>query len=84
MQETEHHFLKPRFGPLQEPDENGVRMPPGFTSRIVARSGDKPVESSDYVWHASPDGGGTFSTGDGGWIYVSNSELGGGFGELVL
>ncbi len=63
-----------RLGPLQDPDENGVRLPSGFKSRIVARSGHKPVEQSDYVWHAAPDGGATFAADDGGWVYVSNSE----------
>lgn len=53
-------------------DRNGVRLPAGFSSRIVARSGQKLF---DYRWHAAPDGGATFATGDGGWIYVSNSEL---------
>ncbi|MGB5683814.1 MAG: hypothetical protein WBM47_18335 [Polyangiales bacterium] len=36
------------LGALQDPDENGVRLPVGFTSRIVAQSG-MPVGSSDYV-----------------------------------
>lgn len=57
---------------LLPPDRNGVRLPAGFTSRIVARSGQ---ELFDYRWHAAPDGGATFATPDGGWIYVSNSEL---------
>ena len=47
------------LGPLAEPDENGIMLPPGFQSRIVARSGEKPVSSSDYVWHGAPDGGAT-------------------------
>ncbi|UJP05454.1 MAG: PhoX family protein [Nitrosomonas sp.] len=54
------------------PDQNGIRLPTGFTSRIVAQSGDKLF---NYSWHAAPDGGATFATPDGGWIYVSNSEL---------
>jgi len=57
---------------LMPPDDNGVRLPPGFSSRIVARSGQS---IADYAWHAAPDGGATFATQDGGWIYVSNSEL---------
>ena len=57
---------------LLPPDQNGVRLPPGFTSRIAARSGQKLF---DYRWHAAPDGGATFAAPDGGWIYVSNSEL---------
>ncbi|MGZ0019074.1 alkaline phosphatase PhoX [Nitrosomonas sp. wSCUT-2] len=57
---------------LLPPDQNGVRLPAGFTSRIVARSSQKIFH---YTWHAAPDGGATFATEDGGWIYVSNSEL---------
>ncbi|MBL4711648.1 MAG: DUF839 domain-containing protein, partial [Gammaproteobacteria bacterium] len=30
---------------------------------------------SDYLWHDAPDGGACFVTNDGGWIYVSNSEI---------
>lgn len=69
-----------QLGPLQPPDENGIRLPVGFRSRIVARSGSKPVATADYVWHSAPDGGATFETDDGGWIYVSNSEMEGGQG----
>jgi hypothetical protein len=61
------------LGPLLDPDENGLRLPAGFSSRVIARSGTM-VEASGYVWHNAPDGGGVFTTGDGGWIYVSNSE----------
>jgi secreted PhoX family phosphatase len=61
------------FGPLQAPDANGLRLPAGFSSRVVAVTGE-PVASVGYVWHERPDGGATFATGDGGWIYVSNSE----------
>lgn len=57
---------------LQPPDRNGIRLPKGFSSRIVARSGQTLF---GYDWHAAPDGGATFATEDGGWIYVSNSEI---------
>ena len=73
------------LGPLLGPDENGLRLPAGFSSRVVARSGTA-VEASSYVWHNAPDGGAVFTTDDGGWIYVSNSEtvaaLGGGVGAV--
>lgn len=62
------------LGPLGDPDGNGVRLPEGFTARIVARSGQL-VEGTDYVWHDAPDGGATFLAEDGGWVYVSNSEV---------
>ncbi len=73
------------FGPLQGPDPYGVRLPIGFKARIVARSGITPMLGTGFNWHASPDGGATFTTQDGGWIYVSNSEVasqGGGAGAL--
>ncbi len=59
-------------GPLQAADANGIRLPKGFNSRIVAVSGKK-VLNSQYEWHQSPDGGACFAQGDG-WVYVSNSE----------
>lgn len=74
------------FGPLLEPDRNGVALPAGFRSRVIAYSGVRVptalFRSLDYRWHVYPDGGACFPTADGGWIYVSNSEapgfLGGG------
>lgn len=59
--------------PLGPPDANGLRLPPGFRSRIVARSG-QIVGGTDHVWHADPDGGAVFAAEDGGWVYVSNAE----------
>jgi hypothetical protein len=61
-------------------DANGVRLPAGFSSRIVAESSVSPLGGCDYVWHAAPDGGACFADQDGGWIYVSNSELADGDG----
>ena len=61
------------YGALLPPDANGLRLPPGFTSRVVAVS-LLPVPGTTHVWHAFPDGGACVSTDDGGWIYVSNSE----------
>ena len=61
------------IGPLQAPNKDGLRLPKGFTSRIVARSGE-PVAGTDYHWHQSPDGGACFVAENGGWIYVSNAE----------
>ena len=60
------------IGPLTDPDRNGIRLPHGFKSRVIAESG-QPL--FDYQWHAAPDGGACFTTDDGGWIYVSNSEM---------
>ena len=66
-------------------DRNGVRLPAGYSSRIVAESSVSPLGGCGYVWHAAPDGGACFADQGGGWIYVSNSELGdtdGGAGAL--
>ncbi len=62
------------LGPLQDPDENGIRLPEGFTSRVIARSSEL-VGASGHRWHPAPDGGAVFTTEDGGWIYVSNGEV---------
>ncbi|WP_455208994.1 alkaline phosphatase PhoX [Kaarinaea lacus] len=70
------------LGPLREPDENGIRLPEGFTSRVVARSNERPSAESDYAWHWAPDGGAVFAVKGGGWIYVSNSETSGGAGGV--
>lgn len=67
---------------LETPDVNGLQLPPNVTSRVVARSGDRVVSGSDYIWHSSPDGGATFATTDGGWVYVSNSERDDGRGAV--
>ena len=56
-------------------DANGVRLPAGYSSRIIARSSQPVLATQDFRWHAAPDGGACFSTDDGGWIYVSNSEV---------
>ncbi|GGS13733.1 hypothetical protein GCM10010171_01950 [Actinokineospora fastidiosa] len=61
------------YGPLQAADANGIRLPAGFTSRVVARSGQR-VAGTSYTWHPAPDGGAVFADGSG-WIYVSNSEV---------
>ncbi|BCD95858.1 alkaline phosphatase PhoX [Marinagarivorans cellulosilyticus] len=50
-------------------------LPKGTTLRIVAKSSQQPAAKSNYLWHGAPDGGACFSTPDGGWIYVSNSEM---------
>lgn len=67
------------YGRLQDPDANGLMLPRGFTSRVIAIAG-LPVMGTTYAWHTFPDGGATFRTKDGGWIYTSNSEVPGGLG----
>ncbi len=71
------------YGPLQPPDANGLRLPKGFSSRMVAR-GRQAVGNTGYVWHDFSDGAATFRTNDGGWILVSNSETDPGGGASAL
>ena len=63
------------YGPLSDtPDENGLLLPAGFTSRVIAVSGEV-VGATNYAWHMFPDGAGTFDDGNGGWYYTCNSEV---------
>jgi hypothetical protein len=71
------------LGAHGEPDANGIRLPAGMTSRLLARGGE-PALPSAAPWHIFPDGGATFATEDGGWIYVSNSEVPGLGGASAL
>jgi secreted PhoX family phosphatase len=48
---------------------------------LLATTGQR-VDGTDYVWHGEPDGAATFVHPDGGWLYVSNSELNGGNGGV--
>ena len=68
------------YGPLQPANAHGLMLPAGFTSRVIARSG-QAVADTGYVWHGAPDGGVCFADGTG-WIYVSNAELGSGAGGV--
>lgn len=65
----------PNVGPLGAPDENGIRLPDGFRSRILAASGEPVPGGGGYIWHGAPDGAATFLQRDGGWIYTVNSEI---------
>jgi secreted PhoX family phosphatase len=60
------------YGPLEPPDENGIRLPKGFRSRVLARQGTRVADTA-YLWPPAPDGGAVFCDGPG-WIYVANSE----------
>jgi secreted PhoX family phosphatase len=72
------------YGPRRAPDANGVRLPDGFRSRVVARGGE-PVSGTGYRWHLASDGMATFPDGSGGFVLVSNSEaLDGGASALRL
>ncbi|MEU0104010.1 alkaline phosphatase PhoX [Streptomyces sp. NPDC006251] len=70
------------YGPLGSPDANGIRLPSGFTSRVIARSGQR-VGTTSYTWHNAPDGGACYADGTG-WIYVSNSEINPGGGASAV
>ncbi|MFE2633431.1 alkaline phosphatase PhoX [Streptomyces scopuliridis] len=61
------------YGALGTADANNIRLPAGFTSRVIARSGQQ-VPGTSYSWHNAPDGGACYADGTG-WIYVSNSEI---------
>lgn len=62
------------YGPLVGPDPNGLLLPSGFGSRVVAVS-EAPVAGTSFVWPRFPDGAAIFPSPDGGWIYVANSEV---------
>ncbi|WP_030249389.1 alkaline phosphatase PhoX [Streptomyces violens] len=70
------------YGALGAADANGIQLPAGFTSRIIARSG-RQVGSTGYTWHNAPDGGACFADSTG-WIYVSNSEINPGGGVSAV
>ncbi|MEU7482617.1 alkaline phosphatase PhoX [Streptomyces sp. NPDC042319] len=72
------------YGALGAADANGIQLPAGFTSRVIARSG-RQVGSTGYTWHNAPDGGACFADAYGtGWIYVSNSEINPGGGVSAV
>jgi secreted PhoX family phosphatase len=70
------------YGPLGDPDANGLRLPEGFRSRLVAR-GNQAVPGTSYRFPAAADGQATFATPDGGWILVTNSETADGGASAV-
>jgi secreted PhoX family phosphatase len=70
------------YGSLLAADANGIRLPAGFSSQVVARS-SQVVAGTGYVWHHAPDGGACFADGSG-WIYVSNSEISGSGGASAI
>lgn len=70
------------YGALGAADANGILLPAGFSSRVIARSG-QAVAGTSYTWHNAPDGGACFADGTG-WIYVSNSEINPGGGASAV
>lgn len=70
------------IGALVDTGLDGILLAEGFSVRRVARHRFNPVSDSfdpfgltGYPWHEAPDGGAVYDTEDGGWIYVSNSEV---------
>jgi MYXO-CTERM domain-containing protein len=57
-----------------QPDANGLLLPEGFSSRVIARSGEN-VTGTHYEWPAFPDGAATFPIDAGGWYHAVNSEI---------
>jgi uncharacterized protein len=62
------------YGPPGTADANGLHLPQGFTSRLIARGGET-VPGTAYPWHVFTDGQATFPAGGGGWTLVANSEV---------
>lgn len=71
------------YGALGPADANGVLLPGGFRSRVLAVTGEV-VPGTAYPWHPAPDGGAVFPQDDGGWVYTSNSEVPGAGGAGAL
>ena len=68
--------------PSSRTDANGLKLPSGFTSRLIARSGTV-VAGTAHTWHAAPTAAPASRLPDGGWSYVSNSEaIAGGAGYV--
>ena len=80
--------LVANIGALEAPDANGVRTPPGFSTRVVAINNEMPYSQGmnptaggngrpvgNRLWHIFNDGGGVIPRANGGWIYCSNSEV---------
>lgn len=61
------------YGPLRPADANGIRLPAGFRSRVIARA-KEVVPGTRYRYPVFPDGQATFGTRDGGFILVTNAE----------
>ena len=66
--------------------KNGILLSAGLDCRVVATKGQKvkqfdPDNKNNVLYksainfHKAPDFGATYPTDDGGWIYVSNSEV---------
>jgi uncharacterized protein len=61
------------YGELGPADANGIRLPQGFTSRLIGQ-GNLPVTGTAFPMPVFPDGAATYAQADGGWILAVNSE----------
>ena len=71
------HQCPARFAAVatRQPDANGLYLPDGYSSEIVAVSG-QAIAATGYVFSGDPDGAGTFEDPDvgGGWYLAVNHE----------
>ena len=67
------------YGALLPADANGLMLPQGFSSRVIATAYSEVLKadgsSTGFTFPRAPDGGGVIPQADGGWIYVINSEI---------
>ncbi|MES2683871.1 MAG: alkaline phosphatase PhoX [Pseudomonadota bacterium] len=67
------------YGALLPADANGLMLPQGFSSRVIATAYSEVLRadgsSTGFTFPRAPDGGGVIPQADGGWIYVINSEI---------
>lgn len=75
----------PAPAPGLELDENGMWLPPGFRSRVIARSGQR-IEPSGLEYRIFPDGAATFGDAavPGGWYLTVNHEIPGAGGVTSI
>ena len=52
------------YGAPGAPDLNGVAVPAGFGTRLLATTGSV-VAGTEYSWHGQPDGGSCFADSNG-------------------
>lgn len=64
-------------------DANGLVLPPGFSSRVIARAGER-VPGTGLEYRSFPDGAATFPDPQvpGGWYLVVNHEVPAGAGGV--
>ena len=60
----------------------GIDIPVDSSIRVIAHSSRPVLPAGDFLWHSAPDGGACFPAPDGGWVYVSNSEMADGQGGV--